>query len=355
MTVVQYEPPPPLPASREGEELEQGPIGWVARLRAAAEIAAHIAETDFVPSTLRGNAPAIAAAILYGAEVGLEPMQSLQKVAVIRGRPTLSAEAQRGLVLAAGHELYFEESTATRAIAAGRRRDGERVQRVTWSLEDARRAGIAGGENWRRYPAEMLRARASAALARAMFADVIGGMVASEEIEDEPEDGSRSVPFAGVTPADAERAPATTRRRSRVVGSASPERLSVAPTPPPDSQPPPETPDEPPASEEQRRMIFALMRDVGLPPGDRQSRLDYTSRVLGRAIASSNELTKGDASQVIDDLQELRELPELERMKRLLPQPEAEVISELEQLEAKPVDDESAKEAGRDDIDDIPF
>jgi hypothetical protein len=57
MTVVHYESPTPLPPSRPGDELQPGPIGWVARLRGAAEYAAHIAQTDFVPQALRGNPP----------------------------------------------------------------------------------------------------------------------------------------------------------------------------------------------------------------------------------------------------------------------------------------------------------
>ena len=313
MTIQHYEPPAPLPASRPGDERDPGPAGWVARLRAAAEIAGHIAETDFVPQQLRGNPAAIAAAILYGDEVGLTPMQALAKVAVIRGRPTLTAEAQRGLVASAGHEIWFDESTVTRAIAAGRRRDSERVARITWTLDDAKRAGIAGGENWRRYPAEMLRARASAALARAMFADVIGGMPAAEEMEDEPEHANGTAPQVDTGEPAPKRAPARRRRTTAqepappdppagpAPTSAEPVRGPVAPTPPPDTQPTPAVPDEPLATDAHRRRIFASMRDLGFPD-DRERRLAYVSRVVGRPIASSTELTIGEAGRLIEQL-----------------------------------------------------
>src|SRR5262249_15125593 len=108
MSIVPYTEP--LPDSLPGDELELGPRGWSARRRAAAALAGHAGDPEFVPVGLRGNRPAIAAAILYGAEVGLEPMQALAKVAVIKGRPSLSAEAQRALVYRAGHELWFDES-----------------------------------------------------------------------------------------------------------------------------------------------------------------------------------------------------------------------------------------------------
>lgn len=301
MTVVQYEQPTPLPPSQPGDELEQGPRGWVARLRAAAEIAAYINGTDFVPAGLRGNPAAIAAAILYGDELGIGPMQALAKIAVIKGRPALLAEAQRALVAAAGHEIWFEESTATRAIAAGRRQGSDRIGRITWTLDDAKRAGLAGQPNYRSYPAEMLRARASAALCRSMFPDVIGGMAAAEDLEGLPEDSQPPSPPA------AEEKPAS-RRRSR---------QPVTPTPPPDPQPePPAVADEAPVSDAQRRHLFALMRDAGIPE-DRELRLAYLGHVIGRTIESTGELTGREASLAIDELRETLALPPQERLERL--------------------------------------
>jgi hypothetical protein len=310
MTVIQYEAPVPLPASRPGDELIEGPVGDVARLRAAAEYAGFIAGTEFVPAALRGNPAAIAAAMLAGAEVGLKPMAALRMVAVIQGRPTLTAEAQRGLVTGAGHELWFEESTVTRAIAAGRRRGSDRVGRVTWTLDDAKRAGISGGNNWQKYPAEMLRARASAALARAMFADVTLGIPASEELEGDTENGAVVLDPAPDAPPPK---PARTRRRqpaAPAAGAAPAEpqpAQPVPPTPPPDDQPTPDIPPEPLATDAYKRRIFATMRDLGFAagldePAARARRLAYVSKVVGRTIDSSNDLTISEAGQVIEQL-----------------------------------------------------
>ena len=94
---------------------------WLTLQNPALELANAIAATDFVPTTLRGNPAAITAAILYGDEVGLGPMQSLAKIAVINGRPTLAAETQRALILQAGHDIWIEDSTNTKCTVAGRR------------------------------------------------------------------------------------------------------------------------------------------------------------------------------------------------------------------------------------------
>jgi hypothetical protein len=312
MTMQQYEPPAPLPASRPGEELEQGPVGDIARLRAYAEYANYVANTALVPEPLRGKPDEVAAVILTGKEVGLDPMAALRSVAMIKGTPTFKAEALRGLVISKGHELWLEDSTTTRAIAAGRRHGSERVGRVTWTMDDAKRAGIGGQPNYQRYPREMLVARATAALARQMFADVVMGLVAAEELDEFIYNGApvgEALPPADAPPAESK----TSARRRRPTAQAPAETTPrspagaapVEPTPPPDPQPEPDVPPEPLATDAHKRRIFATMRDLGMTAGDsgRDERLAYCSRVVGREITSSNELTIGEASKLIEQLE----------------------------------------------------
>ena len=64
---------------------------WIQLMPAAAELAKQVANTEFVPKSLRGNPGAIAACVLYGDELGIGPMQALAKIAVIEGKPSLSA------------------------------------------------------------------------------------------------------------------------------------------------------------------------------------------------------------------------------------------------------------------------
>ena len=92
--------------------------GWLPMFEPVARLAAEIAQTEFIPAGLRGKPAAITAAILYGREIGLGPIQSLQSVDVIDGRPAISAEMGRALALAAGHELFIEESTTARCVGS---------------------------------------------------------------------------------------------------------------------------------------------------------------------------------------------------------------------------------------------
>lgn len=149
-----------------------------------ADLAGRIARTNFVPSALRGKPEETLAAMLTGNELGIMPMQALQKIHVVEGRPTLASELMRGLILQAGHEIWIEEKTTTRVTVCGKRRGSDHVGRVTWTTDDAKRAGLAGRPNWSKYPRAMLTARATAELARDLFPDIIGGLYSREEAED---------------------------------------------------------------------------------------------------------------------------------------------------------------------------
>jgi hypothetical protein len=292
---------------------------WVELMAPAVELAKAIAGTEFVPRALRDKPAAIAAAILYGDEIGLGPMVALQMVAVIDGRPYVAAQAQRALVLSAGHELWLEEATNARATWAGRRHGSQEVTRITWTMDDSRRAHLDRKPNWQSYPRAMLSARASAELVRATFADAVGGLRAIEELEDFAPDlvGLPAVPAADgtLTPAPAGRRARTPRRTPPVAV------VESAPAPPPR---PPLRPPEPvgtfggvnvyeetaatePAAMTggQRNRMHGLFRARNIP--DRADRLILTAEVIGRPVKSSKELTSAEADRIIDYLERMGE------------------------------------------------
>jgi hypothetical protein len=250
-------------------------------MRPAAELAAQIAGTEFVPKGMRDNPAAIAACVLYGDEVGLGPMQALAKIAVIDGRPTLAAEAMRSLIFAAGHEVWVDEASTVKAVVAGRRAESSNVTRVTWSIEDAKRANLAGKANWRLYPRQMLLARATAELARLIFADAIGGLSATEELE---------ILTDSLEPEAAEGARPRGRARRR-------ESTTLVPVP--DEAPAAADADTEELSEPQRRKLHAMFRERG---ADRHERLKWASQVLGREVESFTDLTRLEGTSLIERL-----------------------------------------------------
>jgi hypothetical protein len=111
-------------------------------------------------------------------------------------------------VLAAGHEIEIVESTAAKATVVGRRAGSDSTSPpFTWTLDRARRARLAGKDNWVKYPEAMLLARASTDLCRAVFPDVIAGLASTEEWTDEiaPETATttRRARTRGIAPAPA--------------------------------------------------------------------------------------------------------------------------------------------------------
>lgn len=201
----------------------------------AITLAAQVAGTEFVPKSLRGRPEAVVAAILQGHELGLEPMVSLNRVHVIEGRPTLAAELMRALVQRAGHEIWLEEATNTRVTMGGRRRGEEHATRITWTLDDAKRARLDRKDNWAKYPRAMLIARATGELCRLLFADVMAGLsYTTEEVRDgfELEEAEAELENAGADlgarPDDVPEAPPETTKRSASTSSASSSSTSAS-------------------------------------------------------------------------------------------------------------------------------
>ena len=123
--------------------------------------------------------------IITGHELGLSPAQSLRGIYVVSGKPVLSADLMVAVVRKSGlcESWRVVESTAERCTITTRRR-GETVDATrTWTMADAKRAGITNKGTWAAYPAAMLRHRCASDLARQEYSDVIMGLYDPEELD----------------------------------------------------------------------------------------------------------------------------------------------------------------------------
>ena len=159
----------------------------------AIKIAGLICNSTLVPVEYRGQSKQgdALAAIMYGAELNLAPLQALQSIAVINGKPSVYGDALIALVQ--GHPMYdgiSEEILETKSglvAVCTIKRKGSEPHTVKFSQEDAVKAGLWGRKGpWQTYPKRMLQMRARGFACRDQFADALKGIITAEEAQDYP-------------------------------------------------------------------------------------------------------------------------------------------------------------------------
>jgi hypothetical protein len=150
-----------------------------------------LASSTMVPRDFQGKPGNVLVAIQWGREVGLGPLQALQNIAVINGRPSIWGDA--ALALVRGHpdcasvQEGVDGEGDTRHGWCEVTRRGEQPQRRTFSIADAKRAGLWGKSGpWTQYPDRMLQLRARGFAIRDVFPDALRGVLTREEAEDTP-------------------------------------------------------------------------------------------------------------------------------------------------------------------------
>lgn len=153
----------------------------------AMKFAEIMSRSNIVPKDYQGNPGNILVAVQWGMEIGLQPLQAMQNIAVINGRPSLWGDSLLALVQGSGLlESFHEEITADGATCTVKRKGMPEAKR-TFLREDAKQAGLLGKQGpWTNYPKRMMQMRARAFALRDMFADVLKGMASAEEVSDMP-------------------------------------------------------------------------------------------------------------------------------------------------------------------------
>jgi hypothetical protein len=153
----------------------------------AKRVAHTLAQSNLVPDAYRGRPNDCFVAINMGAELGMEPFQAIQSIAVIDGKPCLYGDGLIGVVRASSKCEWIEEEVAPDGKSATCRtqRKGDRnpIER-TYSMTDAMLAGIDSKANWRKHPKRMLQMRARAYCLRDAYPDLLKGLGMVEELID---------------------------------------------------------------------------------------------------------------------------------------------------------------------------
>jgi len=149
-------------------------------------IAKAVAASGLAPNGMR-SPEQITIAIMHGAEIGLPPMQAIQRIAVVNGRPAIWGDAVPALLLARGFKIIETMDgveDARGATCCVVRPDGTKIER-RFTIGDAKIAGLWGKAGpWKQYPDRMLQMRARGFAARDGAADVLSGLYVAEELHD---------------------------------------------------------------------------------------------------------------------------------------------------------------------------
>jgi hypothetical protein len=157
-----------------------------ANIEQAMSLATTLSKSGLIPDSLKNKPADVLVVLMTGRELGIGPMQSLRGISVIKGKPVLSADLMLAQCLRHRDVCeWFRLVESTTAVARYQtKRAGSEPVDMAWTMDDAKRAGLDGGQNWRNHPAAMLRARCSAALARAVYPDLVGGIYEEGEGEE---------------------------------------------------------------------------------------------------------------------------------------------------------------------------
>ena len=261
-------------AKRKMTDLVQHQPAAMADLNTQYRFAEAVTKTggSILPKAYQGNLGNALIAINLGSSMGLAPAESLYRIDVIQGTPTASAELVASNVRKAGHKLRVRVDEKAQSVTAEiiRADDPDYTYAVTRDMAWAKQMGLAGKDNYVKQPMTMLQWRAITAVARLAASEALYGVgyTADEVREGEAPAAPRATAHDFVKPAQAE--------------------IQAAHTPP---------------SQAQFRALYAVMQDDGVDTKDKPAIYRWLGGRVGREITSGNDLTKDEASHLIDQAQ----------------------------------------------------
>lgn len=241
-----------------------------------------VCQSDIIPTVYRGKPANILVAVGYGAPLGLTPMQSLQDISVINGKPTASASFIASHVRMAGHKLRIRKDEKALSVTATivRSDDPDYPISVTRDKAWAQQMGLLNKDNYRKQPLTMLTWRAITAVAREACPEILYGVQYSpDELHDL--DTNSDVRAEVV---DDEQQPSRQKRRG--YGS----RARQNPVEQAEQQPQACAP-------EQAKAIFAMMRDCGVASDEEAEQVLH--QLTGKHGLTPRQVSRQDADNLL--------------------------------------------------------
>lgn len=241
-----------------------------------------VCQSDIIPTVYRGKPANILVAVGYGAPLGLTPMQSLQDISVINGKPTASASFIASHVRMAGHKLRINKDEKALSVTATivRSDDPDYPISVTRDKAWAQQMGLLNKDNYRKQPLTMLTWRAITAVAREACPEILYGVQYSP---DELHDLDTNSDVRAEVVDDGQQ---LSRQKRRGYGS----RARQNPVEQAEQQPQACAP-------EHAEAIFTMLRDCGVASNEEAEQVLY--RLTGKHGLTPRQVSRQDADNLL--------------------------------------------------------
>lgn len=151
-----------------------------------------LATSQLIPQALRNKPADVAVILQMGLELGIPPMQAINGIDVIQGKPTVSPQLGLALSRARAEDFRVEWVKLDDTVAQIVVHRGKESYPATWTAERARKLGLAGKDNYQKQQGTMLKWRAVGEALRALCSDILKGFYLEGEMDGVDGDGEGS-------------------------------------------------------------------------------------------------------------------------------------------------------------------
>jgi len=158
------------------------------RLNVMMHVADKYSRSSLLPQSLRGKPQDILIILQMGAEFGLKPLQAINMINVIQGKPSVSSQGMIALIRqrypAAIIKIELDDANIVAKCTMGRCQEDTATYTSTWDMKRATKMELAHRPQYKKQPLNMLKWRAVSDAARTVFPDVISGLYTEDEVND---------------------------------------------------------------------------------------------------------------------------------------------------------------------------
>ncbi len=182
----------------ENEIVQFNPVSLMPRtFNEKYQMSQVLAKSGLIPAGL--NTPEkVCVALEWGHELQLSPMVAVNNIAVINGKPTLSADIMAAVVKRSpefgGIKWIQQDNKVAECIITRKTANYTEETHSRFTFDDAVQAGLTNREVWKKYTKRMLKHRCLSYGLRDAFPDILAGLYNPEEMESVVEtDTERSI------------------------------------------------------------------------------------------------------------------------------------------------------------------